>query len=73
MEYIDVLPIGTKVIIGNSIHASIAGVWIREKGFVQYDCVWWDENQRHSMWLAPDEISGEVAERLKVGFAKKKG
>lgn len=72
MDTVTVLPLGTSVIVGLGIDATIAGVWIREKHFwyTQYDVVWWADGQRHSMWLSREEftLKTEDTETMKVGF-----
>lgn len=65
MSEIQVLAIGTTVIVDGEIPAVIRGVSIRGPHRVSYDCVWWDERTRKSEWLDADEF--EVKEpRLQV-------
>jgi len=56
MSEVEVLAIGTHVIIDGDIPATVRGIWIRAANYIQYDCVWWDERSRKSDWLTIDEI-----------------
>ena len=64
-----VIPIGTSVIIGDDIQATITSIWIRGNGFVQYDCSWWDKRSYNSKWFNSSEISIPGSKKLEsIGF-----
>jgi len=56
MDHVEVLPIGTQVVIDGEIPATIRAVTIYSDSWVKYLCVWWDERTRREEWLLADEI-----------------
>ena len=65
---IEILPIGTKVIIGGSIQATIIGISIREQNNLTYEVMWWNEGNRKTEWLWPIEIEASPDKMYVVGF-----
>lgn len=68
MKDIEVLPIGTSVIIDGDIPAVIRGITIYSEHWIKYDCVWWDERTRKDEWLTVDEIKVKDSTRSTVRF-----
>jgi hypothetical protein len=56
MNTIEVLAIGTQVVIDGEIPATIRAVTVYSDTWVKYLCVWWDERSRREEWLLADEI-----------------
>lgn len=57
MNEIEVISVGTEVVIDGEIPATIKRVCIEdEAGCLTYECVWWDERARKSAWFRPHEI-----------------
>ena len=46
MKEIEVLAIGTEILIDNDIPATIRGITIYNEHWVKYLAVWWDERKR---------------------------
>ena len=68
---IEVLALGTEVLIDRDIPATIRGITIYNEHWVKYLVVWWDERKRVEEWLPPDEfvVKGE-AKLATVRFKK---
>jgi len=56
MDSVEVLAIGTQVVIDGEIPATIRAVTVYSHTWVKYLCVWWDERSRREEWLLADEI-----------------
>lgn len=56
MSEIQVIAIGTSVIIDGDIPAVVRAVTIYSDTWIKYLCVWWDERTRKEEWLTADEI-----------------
>ena len=54
---IEVLAIGTEVLVDRDIPAAIRGVTIYNQHWIKYLVVWWDERKRFEEWLAPAEFT----------------
>jgi hypothetical protein len=63
VDSIEVLAIGTQVIIDGEIPATIRAVTIYSDTWIKYLCVWWDERTRREEWLLADEIKPQDASR----------
>ena len=63
MDNIEVLAIGTQVVIDAEIPATIRAVTIYSPTHIKYLCVWWDERSRREEWLLPDEIKPQADHR----------
>lgn len=66
-ESIEVIAVGSNVILGTVISARVTAVFIREHR-ITYECVWWDDCERHEEvvegWeLRPDN---DTARTLRV-------
>lgn len=69
-QTLKVLAPGTRVIIGDDIHALVTQVLISADNHIQYQCSWWDGRQRNLEWLEAEECAAnESAERVGIGFA----
>lgn len=64
----EVLAIGTSVIIDGDIPAVIRGITIYSDTWVKYCCVWWDERNRREEWLTADEIQVKNGQHASVKF-----
>lgn len=56
MNEIEVISIGTEVVIDGAIPAVIRGVTFYNEHWIKYLCVWWDERARKEEWLTTDEF-----------------
>lgn len=56
MDTIQVIAIGSDVLVGGDIPAKVLAVTIGE-GYVAYKCSWWNEGQRHVDWIPQIEVS----------------
>lgn len=65
---IEVLSIGTPVIIDGDIPATIRAVTIYSEHWIKYLCVWWDERNRREEWLTADEIQVKNGQHTSVKF-----
>ena len=64
------LPIGTKVLVGDSVEATVCEISISKHDRVQYRCAWWDGNTRHSDWLEQHEVTANKdASAMPIGFS----
>lgn len=66
---IEVFQVGSPVIIGDHIEATILTICIYNQLRITYQVAWWDGNTRKSEWLEEDEVKshrGEVT--MRVGF-----
>jgi hypothetical protein len=66
---IEVLEIGTEVIIRDKVKAHISAIQIRDNNNICYECVWWNGSQRFEVWLNQFEITSinETKSRI-LGF-----
>lgn len=67
---IDVLPVGSKVKIGDQeISATVQRVMILDNNAVSYLCAWWDGRHRRQKWCMSREVArAESASRMRIGF-----
>lgn len=66
-ESIEVIAVGSSVLLGDVIEARVTAVTIRE-GRILYECVWWDDSERHEEVVEAWEIrpNGESAQALRI-------
>lgn len=65
----DILPIGSKVIIRDDIKAFITGILIRANDHIQYECTYWNGDSRNCAWLEDMEVNPDGAiDKKHVGF-----
>ena len=68
---LNLLRVGSKVIIGEDINAIITGINIRDKDYVTYECSWWNNGTNSTGWMLPSEITEtKNSSRVKIGFSK---
>lgn len=77
MDYVDVLPVLTPVVIGGDVRAVIIGVTIRpaHRGAVtiHYECEWWVGREIHTHVFDSDLVKpADTTIPLRVGFSKEK-
>lgn len=71
MEKIEIIPIGSSVFLDGEIPATVHAVEVRgQPHSLTYQCVWWDERQRKSEWVRPDEIQLEKQKTPQWSIAK---
>lgn len=69
MTYLEVFQIGSPVIIGDHIEATILAISIYEHNRVSYQVAWWDGNTRKSDWLEQHEVKSHKEQgTMRVGF-----
>jgi uncharacterized protein YodC (DUF2158 family) len=68
MTEIEVISVGTEVVIDGEIPATVKRVCIEdEAGCLTYECVWWDERARKSDWFRPHEVTAkDVTKKLRI-------
>lgn len=67
---LEVFQIGSPVIIGDNIEATIKSICIQEKYHITYECIWWSGNTRNVNWFEQIEISrADKSESIKIGFS----
>jgi len=66
---VEVIDIGSWVIIGDDVPAKVTRICIRDNGNVSYELSWWDGRTRKSEWLEAFEVTTD-SERgsLQIGF-----
>jgi hypothetical protein len=65
----EVLEIGSHVVIDGEIPATITGINIRGiEHRLQYEVTWWDERSRKSEWVEPFEIKHQEAKTRTLSF-----
>jgi hypothetical protein len=53
----EVLEVGTKVLIDNDIPATITCISVRGvEHYLSYEVTWWDERSRKEAWVTPQEV-----------------
>ena len=66
---LQVMQLGSPIIIGESIPARIVGIAIDIKMRITYRCAWWDGRTRHSEWLEQCEVLPTNGTQIvKMGF-----
>ena len=69
MEQIEVMQVGSHVMLSEDIRARITGIMIDDKCHVTYRCVWWEGGTRNNEWLEHFEVAGaDEPEVMQVGF-----
>lgn len=72
MADLTIIPVGSSVLVGAGIEATVVGVTIR-KTSVMYECEWWDGRTRKSDWFYEFQIKAVSDDGgwrlLKIGFA----
>lgn len=56
MDTIQVIALGSDVLVGGDIPAKVLAVTIGE-GYVAYKCSWWGDNQHYTDWVSSLEVS----------------
>lgn len=61
--------LGSWVLIGDNIPATVRQIIISEGGHVEYQVVWWDEREREEVWLSAYEVKPHPdSKQMEVGF-----
>lgn len=70
MKGVTCIPIGTEVLIGDDIPATIVRVALHTQEHLRtYECEWWSDRRRHSDWFSPWQLKVPPSTRLKsIGF-----
>ena len=70
MDLIHEVPcIGTRVLLRKTVEATVIGILIKNNKFIQYECSWWNGNQRLTDFTEAEEIYTFEATKLgKIGF-----
>jgi hypothetical protein len=69
---IEVLAIGSSVLVDGDIPARILAFEVRGDGLVTYQCAWWDERKRQMEWLTEAEIKPRGTERTRISITRSK-
>lgn len=66
-DSIEVLAVGSNVLLGEIVSARVTAIFIRE-GRVCYECVWWNDRERCEVVVDAWEVrpDGEEARTLRV-------
>lgn len=66
-EPIEVMAVGSNVLLGSVISARITAIFIRDNR-VKYECVWWDDCERHEEVVEEWELrpDGDSARTMRV-------
>lgn len=66
-ESVNVIAVGSSVLLGDVVSARVTAIFIRE-GRVTYECVWWDERERQEEVVEQWEVrpDGDDARNLRV-------
>lgn len=59
MDTIQVIALGSDVLVGGDIPAKVLAVTIGE-GYVAYKCSWWNAGQHYVDWISEIDISERV-------------
>lgn len=70
MDTKNLIPIGTKIRIGQNIEAIILGICIYAHA-IEYQCQWWNGKEVRREWLNAVEISTSEYIPLPIGFIVK--
>jgi hypothetical protein len=59
---------GSEVLVDNRLTATVISSKILIGNVIVYECVWWDDNTRHSEWLEAFEVTsnGEETRKLRL-------
>ena len=69
MTAIEVMQVGSPVIVGEDIPATITGIAIDDKSRITYQCAWWDKRTRKNEWLEQFEVVRVPGvEQMRIGF-----
>lgn len=64
----EVLMLGTEVIVGDDIPAKITGICIKP-GSITYECSWWSGRDKKLEWMYDFEFKEVIShENIKIGF-----
>lgn len=70
-DLLDVIEIGSFVTLDKDIPATVTAISIRSKAHaVSYECTWWDERNRKTEWVTPEEVQPRDANRRTLRFTK---
>lgn len=59
MDTIQVIALGSDVLVGGDIPAKVIAVTIGE-GYIAYKCSWWSDSQHYVDWISEIDISERV-------------
>lgn len=62
------IPVGSEVVIGGSVTATVLQICIQSNSRVTYEVAWWDGNTRSTAWVDAGEIEKYSGERVRIGF-----
>lgn len=68
MNSVKVWDVGSEVVIGGDIKATITAISVRQGHSIQYECIWWIDGTRHSAWLSPCEVEAKTTNARYLGF-----
>jgi len=69
MRQVEVMMVGSPVMLGGKVEATITGVCVRGKCHITYECGWWDGRTYQSKWMEQHEVERhEKTEAMKIGF-----
>ena len=65
---IEVLALGTEILVDREIPAVIRGITIYNEHWVKYLVIWWDERKRYEEWLPAEqfEVKTRPARSFKI-------
>lgn len=69
---LEVLRVGTPVIIGDHINGVVTTILIRDRDHILYEIGYWDKNTYNSRYFEEFEVSeaNPVKEKMVVGFSR---
>jgi hypothetical protein len=66
---IEVMQIGSPVMLSDNIPARITSIMIEEKCHITYQCVWWEGGIRYNEWLEQFEVTHtDETQGTTIGF-----
>lgn len=65
---IAVLAVGSKVLIGQGIEATVVDIQISAGRYIRYHCAWWTDATRTTAWLEESEVTTETPDETRIGF-----
>ncbi len=69
MREIEVFHVGSPVVVGEKIDATVTAVCLREKCHVTYEVTWWNGNSHECKWLEQFEVKRkEESASVRIGF-----
>jgi len=69
MRQIEVMQVGSPVMLSGDIPARITSIWIEDKCRIQYQCAWWEGRTRRCEWIEQFEVvRTDETQGMKIGF-----